>query len=81
MAVMRPTRRRSGKKKPEPTISISDILKAKLGWTASQQTFHTTARGECGGCHEIKPGSEFDGPVTPGRPELNICRECPASTG
>jgi hypothetical protein len=31
---------------------------------SQQQPFHTTAQRECGGCKAVKPGSEFDVPVT-----------------
>ncbi|MFZ3345271.1 hypothetical protein, partial [Mycobacterium sp.] len=61
----------------QPTMSMADMFKARLGWKPSQgQPFHTSANRECGDCRAIKPGSEFDTPVTPGRPDLNICREC-----
>lgn len=60
---------------PRPQ-TISDHFKAKLGWKPSMEPFYTTANRECGGCHEIKPGSEFDGPIYPGCPWLNVCREC-----
>ena len=57
-------------------MSAADHFKAAFGWKPSLKPFHTTAKRECGGCHEIKPGSGFDVPVTPGRPDLNTCREC-----
>jgi hypothetical protein len=62
------------------TPSMADIFKARLGWKepSNPQPFHTTARRECGSCKEIKPGSEFDVPVTPGCPWLNVCRKCSA---
>lgn len=77
------TVRRNRKQEPEPpAVSMADMFKARLGWKPSQpQPFHTAARRECGGCNAVKPGSEFDVRVTPGRPDLNICRECPAQTG
>ena len=77
MAGMSPTRRR--KRKPVdtgPKITMADHFKALLGWRPSLAPFHTSANRECGGCHEIKPGSEFDVPITPGRPHLNTCRDC-----
>lgn len=55
----------------------ADHFKAKLGWKPSGQPFHTTAKRECGGCHIIKPGNEFEVPITD-RPDLNMCRECQA---
>jgi hypothetical protein len=67
------------KPKEPPTMSMADYFKARLGWKEpSQQTFHTSANRQCGGCKAVKPGSEFDVPITPGRPYLNICRECSA---
>ena len=57
-------------------MSMADIFKARLGWKPSQEPFHTSAKRQCGDCRAVKPGSEFGVPVTPGRPDLNICREC-----
>jgi hypothetical protein len=57
-------------------MSMADIFKQRLGWKPSQQPFHTSAKRQCGSCHDIKPGDDFDLPVTPGRPDLNVCREC-----
>jgi len=48
----------------------------KLGWKPSNRPFYTTAHRECGDCRDIKPGTEFDVPITPGRPDLNVCRDC-----
>jgi hypothetical protein len=61
-----------------PVVTAADRLMAALGWKPSLRVFHTSANRECGSCHLIKPGSEFDVPVTPGRPDLNLCRECSA---
>ena len=74
------TRRRHRKiiVEPAPTPTMADHFKGALGWKPSQRPFHTSANRECGGCHAIKPGSEFDVPVTPGRPDLDLCRECSA---
>jgi hypothetical protein len=57
-------------------MSMADIFKARLGWNPSQEPFHTSAKRQGGDCRAIKSGSEFDAPVTSGRPELNTCREC-----
>jgi hypothetical protein len=57
-------------------MTLADHFKAALGWKPSQRPFHTSANRECGSCHTIKPGSEFDVPVTPGRPDLNLCLGC-----
>jgi hypothetical protein len=62
-------------------MSMADMFKQRLGWKPSQEPFHTSAKRLCGACGSIKPGSEFGVSVTPGRPDLNICRECPARTG
>lgn len=59
-----------------PGPSMADIFKAKLGWKPSTEPFHTSANRQCGSCRDILPGNEFDLPVTPGRPGLNVCREC-----
>ena len=64
-----PSRRRTD-------TDLADYFKAALGWKPSQRPFHTSANRECGNRHAIKPGSEFDVPVTPGRPDLNLCRKC-----
>jgi hypothetical protein len=56
--------------------TISDWFKATLGWREPAEPFHTNADRECGGCRSIKPGAAFDVPVTPGRPDLNLCRDC-----
>jgi hypothetical protein len=69
-------RRRLKALNQEPVFSVSDMFKEKLGWKPSTTPFWTTARRECGSCHAIKPGSEFNVPETPGRPDLNTCREC-----
>jgi len=61
-------------------MTVADHLKAALGWRPSERPFHTTANRECGSCHAIKPGSEFDVPITPGRPDLNLCRECASAS-
>ena len=75
------TRRRNRKITIEvpSTPTVADQFKAALGWRPSTTPFHTSANRECGSCHAIKPGGEFDVPVTPGRPDLNLCRECSAS--
>jgi hypothetical protein len=75
--------RNSRKPKPverPPTMTIADLFKQRLGYKepTNPQPFHTTARRECGGCKAVKPGSEFDVPITPGRPDLNTCRDCAA---
>jgi hypothetical protein len=73
------TVRRSRKHEPElPTISMSDIFKQRLGWKkpSNPQPFYTSADRQCGDCRVIKAGSEFDVPITPGRPDLNTCRQC-----
>jgi hypothetical protein len=57
-------------------MTVAHHLKAVLGWKPSQRPFHTSANRACGSCRDIKPGSEFDGPIYPGRPDLNRCREC-----
>lgn len=59
---------------------MADHFKAALGWKPSQRPFFTSAKRQCGECRDIKPGSEFDVPITPGRPDqdLNTCRECSA---
>ena len=59
-------------------MTLADHLKAALGCKPSPRLFHTSAMRECGSCHAIKPGSEFDVPITPARPDLNLCRECSA---
>jgi hypothetical protein len=59
-------------------MAFADYLKSALGWKPSQQPFHTSANRQCGDCWDIKRGSEFDVPVTPGRPDLNTCRDCAA---
>jgi hypothetical protein len=78
MASGKARHRNSRKPKPEklPTMSLADYLKSALGWKPSQRPFHTSANRQCGDCGYIKPGSEFDVPITPGRPDLNVCREC-----
>jgi hypothetical protein len=57
-------------------MTMADHFKARLGWKPSQRPFFTTVNRQCGACGSIKSGSEFDVPVTPGRPDLNVCREC-----
>jgi hypothetical protein len=59
-----------------PTRTVADQFKTALGWKPSMEPFHTTANRECGSCYEIKPGSEFDVPITPGCLWLNLCRGC-----
>jgi hypothetical protein len=61
---------------PQPEQTVANYFKARLGWKPSMEPFHPTANRECGSCHDIKPGSEFDVPMTPGCPWLNVCREC-----
>jgi len=60
----------------QPTNTVADYFKQALGLKPSTKPFVTTANRECGTCHEIKPGSEFDVPVTPGCPWLNTCSGC-----
>ena len=62
-------------------MTLADHFKAALGWKPSQRPFFTSANRQCGSCMEILPGHMFDVPVTPGRPDLNTCQECSASTG
>lgn len=73
------TVRHSSKKRNEPETpetTVADLFKAKLGWRPSWQPFRTIANRQCGGCKDIKLGSEFNVPITPGQPDLNTCREC-----
>jgi hypothetical protein len=68
------THKRNRKTKPveqAPAPTVADRLKAVFGWKPSLRTFHTSANRECGGCHGIKPGSEFDVPhhTGPSRPQ------------
>jgi hypothetical protein len=57
--------------------SLADTLLKRLGCRLPVgPAFHTAANRECGLCRVIKPGAEFDVPVTPGRPDLNLCRGC-----
>jgi hypothetical protein len=53
-----------------------EYLKEQFNWKPSRTPFHTTAKRGCGRCGAVKPGSEFDVPVTPARPDLNVCRKC-----
>lgn len=62
MSQTRRYRRTSPTKAPKPTMA--EIFKARLGWKPSTTPFYTTANRECGSCHAIKRGSEFDVPVT-----------------
>jgi hypothetical protein len=62
-----------------PTKTVADFYKERLGYKPSTRPFYTTANRQCAGCEEIKPGSQFDVPCTPGRPDLNVCRECVGS--
>jgi hypothetical protein len=61
---------------PTESKSVADLFKELLRFSPSERSFHTTANRECGSCHAIKAGSEFDVPITPGRPDLNVCRKC-----
>ena len=57
-------------------MTLADHFKAALGWKPSQRPFHTSANRQCGGCKRALPGDQFDVLVTPGRPDLHLCREC-----
>ena len=75
---------RRGSRKPAPAertevVTIADYFKERSGWKPSAAPFHTSANRACGRCGAIKPGSDFDVPVTPGRPDLNACRACLAN--
>jgi hypothetical protein len=74
-----PKRHRSATPAPS-TKTVGDFVikhfMAKFNVKPSNTSFHTTARRECGRCKVIKPGAEFDVPVTPNQPDLNQCREC-----
>lgn len=69
-------KRRRPKPVETPKGTVADYFKALFGWQPSNRAFRTTAKRECGGCRQIKPGDQFDVPVTPGRPDLNKCRGC-----
>jgi hypothetical protein len=72
------THKRNRKTKPveqAPAPTVADHFKALFGWKPSQRTFNTTAKRECGGCLRVLPGDHFNVPVTPGRPDLNRCKE------
>ena len=73
---MSTTKRYKRKVESIPSQSIADAYRERLGRKPSTTPFHTTANRECGTCRVIKPGSEFDVPITPGRPDLNSCRAC-----
>ena len=51
-------------------MTVADYFKERLGWKPVQRPFFTTANRQCGACGSIKSGSNFDVPVTPGRPDL-----------
>ena len=73
----RPTRRkRAAAAVAAPTATIAEFFAARFGWKQSTAVFHTTAKRECGGCRLILPGDHFNVLVTPGRPDLNKCKEC-----
>jgi hypothetical protein len=74
-AVRRSNRKPQPVAQSAPEMTVADYFKEKLGWKPSLRPFHTSANRQCGSCLEIKPGSEFDVPVTPGCPWLNVCRE------
>lgn len=72
---------RRGSRKAAPLVqaevlTIADYFQARSGWKPSTRPFHTTANRQCGSCGDIKPGSAFDVPITPGRQDLNLCRAC-----
>lgn len=73
---MRAPKRHHAAKPSVPSKTCAEVIMERLGYKPSNKPFYTTARRGCGTCHEIKPGSEFDVPITPGRPDLNVCREC-----
>lgn len=69
------TRRHRRKPKAEPTQSMSDYYKAQLGWVPPEpRPFLTSANVMCGKCSQIKPGCDFEQPITPGQG----CRACSA---
>jgi hypothetical protein len=51
-------------------MTMADYFKAMLGYP------NTSVNRSCVGCAEMLPDCAFDVPFTPGRPDLNICREC-----
>jgi len=61
---------------PPPAATVADRFKELFGWKPDRRPFHTAADRQCGRCGEIKPGGDFDVPITPGRPDLNTCRRC-----
>lgn len=73
-------RRRNSRKPMEaeqpPVRNAVDRFKELIGWKPSARPFRTAANRQCGQCRDIKPGAEFDVPVAPGRPDLNLCRDC-----
>lgn len=73
---MRPGKRRESTKSVAAGPTTADYFKSVLGFKPSNRPFHTAAKRQCGGCRKILPGSEFGVAITPGRPELNVCREC-----
>jgi hypothetical protein len=73
---MTKTKRRRTATATAPRATVAEFFMARLGWKPSTGVFHTTAKRECGSCRVIKPGTAFAVPVTPGRPDLNKCREC-----
>jgi hypothetical protein len=60
----------------KPVGTVAEHFGTLLGWKQPVAVFHTTAFRECGRCFVVKPGSDFDVPVTPGRPDLGVCRGC-----
>jgi hypothetical protein len=74
-----PKRHRSATPAPS-TKTMGDFLiehfMAKFNLKPSATPFHTTAQRKCGRCKAIKPGAEFDVPVAPNRPDLNVCGKC-----
>ena len=60
--------RRESDSVPGPTAA--QYFMAVLGWKPSSRPFYTTAKRECGSCHQIQPGTEFD------VPPYNTCKGC-----
>lgn len=61
-------------------VDLASCMALALGHQPSTKPFYTTADRECGGCHKVKPGASFAGPVYPGQPQRNLCRDCVSVT-
>lgn len=82
MRAGKPWRSRKAEEAAPAGLTIADMFRQRFGWSQpARKPFHTSANRQCSRCRTVKPGADFDCPVTPvmgdaATTNVNQCRDC-----